>query len=164
MNHYKKTKDKIHSWESMSFLRKQWKSSGLKVVFTNGCFDLIHLGHIDYLSKSADLGDKLIIAVNSDKSTKKLKGERRPLQDEQSRMMILASFSFVDAVVLFDEDTPYKIIQELLPDIQVKGGDYSKEDVVGADIQKQHGGELVILPYLEGYSTTGIEKKILGEL
>ena len=162
MSHYKKIKDKIHSWESITLLRDQWRSNGQKVVFTNGCFDLIHLGHIDYLSKAADLGDKFIIAVNSDSSTKRLKGDNRPLQDEYSRMMILASFSFVDAVVLFEEETPFEIISKLIPDVQVKGGDYKADEIVGADIMKKHGGKVVILPFLEGYSTTGIEKKIKG--
>ena len=162
MKTYLEIKHKIHSWESVSDLRNQWKADKKKVVFTNGCFDLIHLGHIDYLSKAADLGDKLIIAVNSDSSVRKLKGNDRPLQDEFSRLMILSSLSFVDAVVLFEEETPFKLIGRLLPDILVKGGDYKSDEIVGADIVKENRGEVVIIPFLEGYSTTAIEKKIKG--
>ncbi|MFC2113959.1 D-glycero-beta-D-manno-heptose 1-phosphate adenylyltransferase [Bacteroidota bacterium] len=162
MKTYLEIKHKIHSWESVSDLRNQWKADKKKVVFTNGCFDLIHLGHIDYLSKAADLGDKLIIAVNSDSSVRKLKGNDRPLQDEFSRLMILSSLSFVDAVVLFEEETPFELIGRLLPDILVKGGDYKPDEIVGADIVKENRGEVVIIPFLEGYSTTAIEKKIKG--
>ena len=160
MRTYREIKNKIHSWDSLSELRRIWKSEGKRVVFTNGCFDLLHLGHIDYLSKAADLGDRLIIAVNSDSSVSKLKGKNRPLQDEFSRQMILASLTFVDAVVLFEEETPFKIIDILKPDVLVKGGDYKAEEIVGADIVNQHGGQVVIIPFLEGYSTTSIEKKI----
>ena len=160
MSHSKTIKNKIHSWDSLSLLRKKRKEDGFKTVFTNGCFDIIHLGHIDYLSKAADLGDRFIVAINSDKSTSKLKGANRPLQDEQSRMMIMASFAFVDAVVLFDEETPYNLIKEILPDIQVKGGDYSSDTIVGADITKNNGGKVVIIPFLKGYSTSAIEEKI----
>lgn len=135
---------------------------GKKIVFTNGCFDILHLGHIDYLSKAADLGDMLIIGLNSDLSVSSIKGNTRPLQDEMSRAMVLASLCFVDIVVLFGEDTPYNLIKVTQPDILVKGADYKPEDIVGYDIVKKKGGEIATLSFLEGYSTTAIEKKILG--
>jgi D-glycero-beta-D-manno-heptose 1-phosphate adenylyltransferase len=138
-------------------LRKEKKT----IVFTNGCFDLIHPGHIDYLTKAADLGDILIIGLNTDKSVQKLKGAGRPIQDQKSRQLQLTAFSFVGAVVLFDEETPYDLINDLKPDILVKGGDYKADEVVGADIVKQNGGKVVILPFLEGYSTSAIETKII---
>jgi D-glycero-beta-D-manno-heptose 1-phosphate adenylyltransferase len=158
----KNIESKIYFLHDLSHIRQHWKEEHLQVVFTNGCFDIIHRGHIDYLSKSADLGQKLIIGVNSDSSVKKLKGPGRPLQDEKSRLMILASLAFVDAVVLFEEETPYKLISMLQPDILVKGGDYTEDKIVGADIVKSLGGKVVVLPFLEGYSTTSIEKKIFN--
>ncbi len=132
-----------------------------KIVFTNGCFDLIHLGHVDYLSKARDLGDILVVGVNSDNSVKRLKGNTRPLQDEVSRSQILASFVFVDFVVLFDEDTPLNLIQTVQPDILVKGADYKIEDIVGYDIVKNKGGEVKTISFLQGFSTTNIVNKIL---
>ena len=136
---------------------------GKKIVFTNGCFDLLHLGHIDYLSKAADLGDVLIIGLNSDLSVSRIKGNTRPLQDERSRAMVLASLGFVDVVVLFGDDTPYELIKATQPDILVKGADYKPEDIVGYDIVKNKGGEIITIDFLEGYSTTAIENKILGK-
>jgi rfaE bifunctional protein nucleotidyltransferase chain/domain len=129
-------------------------------VFTNGCFDLLHLGHIDYLSKAADMGDKLVIGLNSDASASALKGPGRPITDQLSRSLMLASFSFVDAVVIFDEPTPLHLIELVKPDILVKGADYSIEQIVGADVVLQYGGEVKTIEYLSGYSTTLIEKKI----
>ena len=140
-----------------------WKFQGRKIVFTNGCFDILHLGHIDYLSKAKDLGDLLIIGLNTDLSVSKIKGKNRPIQDEISRAMVLASLGFVDAVVFFGEETPYDLIKTTQPDILVKGADYKPEDIVGYDIVKNKGGEVVTIEFLEGYSTTAIEKKILGE-
>ena len=139
-----------------------WQFQGKKIVFTNGCFDILHLGHIDYLSKAKDLGDLLIIGLNTDLSVSKIKGKNRPIQDEISRAMILASLGFVDVVVFFGEETPYNLIKTTQPDILVKGADYKPEDIVGYDIVKNKGGEIVTIVFLEGYSTTGIEKKILG--
>ncbi|MFZ4548273.1 MAG: D-glycero-beta-D-manno-heptose 1-phosphate adenylyltransferase [Bacteroidales bacterium] len=138
------------------------KFQGKKIVFTNGCFDILHLGHIDYLSKAADLGDMLIIGLNSDLSVSSIKGKNRPLQDEISRATVLASLGFVDAVVLFGEDTPYDLINTVQPDILVKGADYKPEEIVGYDIVKKKGGEIATLSFLVGYSTTAIEKRILG--
>jgi rfaE bifunctional protein nucleotidyltransferase chain/domain len=137
-----------------------WKQSGEKVVFTNGCFDLLHKGHTDYLSKAADMGTKLIIGVNTDASVSKLKGKHRPIQDEQSRLFILASLACTDAVILFDEDTPYELIKWIQPDVLVKGSDYKPEDIVGYDVVNSKGGEVKTIDYLPGYSTSLIEQKI----
>ncbi|MGE5383913.1 MAG: D-glycero-beta-D-manno-heptose 1-phosphate adenylyltransferase [Omnitrophica WOR_2 bacterium] len=137
-----------------------WHLNHNKIVFTNGCFDLIHRGHIDYLSKSADLGDVLIIGLNSDKSVTKIKGQNRPIIDEYSRALLLASFSFITAVVLFDEDTPYNLISEIQPDVLVKGADYRVDEIVGYDIVLSKGGKVVTIDYLPGFSTSAIEQKI----
>ena len=137
-----------------------WQFQGKKIVFTNGCFDILHLGHIDYLSKAKDLGDLLVIGLNTDASVGRLKGENRPIQDEVSRAMVLASLGFVDAVVFFGEDTPYNLIKTTQPDILVKGADYKPEDIVGYDIITKKGGEVVTISFLPGYSTSAIESKI----
>ena len=152
--------EKIFSQDQLRSRLNMWRFLENKIVFTNGCFDIIHLGHIDYLAKAADLGDKLIIGLNSDKSTRMIKGPNRPITDESSRSIILASFSFVDAVVLFDEETPFELIKAVIPDILVKGADYSIDQIVGADIVVQNGGRVQTLNYLPGYSTTLIEQKI----
>lgn len=131
-----------------------------KIVFTNGCFDILHVGHKRYLQKAAELGDLLIIGVNSDASVKRLKGPERPINNENDRAEILAAIGFVDNVVIFDEDTPYELIKDVQPDILVKGGDYKPEQVVGRDIVQERGGELVLIPFVEGKSTTNIIKKI----
>lgn len=140
-----------------------WRFHGKKIVFTNGCFDILHLGHIDYLSKAKDLGDLLIIGLNTDLSVSKIKGKNRPIQDEISRAMVLAALGFVDVVVFFGEETPYNLIKTTQPDVLVKGADYKPEDIVGYDIVKAKGGEIVTIEYLPGYSTTAIEVKILKE-
>jgi len=137
-----------------------WKSEGEVIVFTNGCFDLIHRGHIDYLSKARALGSRLVIGLNSDASVRRIKGSGRPLQDETSRALILAAMFFVDAVVFFDEDTPYALIKTVQPDVLVKGSDYLAEEIVGYDIVTASGGRVETLDYLEGYSTTAIEQRI----
>ena len=137
-----------------------WQFQGKKIVFTNGCFDILHLGHIDYLSKAKDLGDLLVIGLNTDASVSRLKGENRPIQDEVSRAMVLASLGFVDAVVFFGEDTPYNLIKTTQPDILVKGADYKPEDIVGYDIVTKKGGKVVTISFLPGYSTSAIESKI----
>jgi len=138
-----------------------WQFQGKRIVFTNGCFDILHLGHIDYLSKAKDLGDLLVIGLNTDLSVSKLKGKNRPIQDEVSRAFILASLSFVDAVVYFGEETPYNLIKTTQPDILVKGADYKPEDIVGYDIVTNKGGQVVTISFLPGYSTSAIESKIL---
>ncbi len=137
-----------------------WRFKDKKIVFTNGCFDLLHLGHIDYLSKAKDQGDVLIVGVNTDASVQRLKGAGRPVTDEISRSMIMASLQFVSAVVLFDEDTPYNLIQQVQPDVLVKGSDYEPEDIVGYDVMNTKGGEIVTIDFLEGYATTSIIEKI----
>jgi len=156
-------KDKIFSTNTA--LAKQvnsWQLHNEKVVFTNGCFDILHLGHIDYLTKAADLGDRLIIAVNTDASVSSLKGPSRPIIDEETRAMKLASLVFVDAVILFGEETPLKLITEVRPNVLVKGGDYTIDTIVGASEVQDNGGEVVVIPFLEGHSTTSIVNKITG--
>ena len=154
-------KDKIFSTNTA--LAKQvtsWQLHNEKVVFTNGCFDILHLGHIDYLTKAADLGDRLIVAVNTDSSVSALKGPSRPIIDEETRAMKLASLVFVDAVILFGEETPLKLITEVRPNVLVKGGDYTIDTIVGASEVQDNGGEVVVIPFLEGHSTTSIVNKI----
>ena len=163
MSKIKNIHEKIFSQDQLRSCLNMWRFLEKKIVFTNGCFDIIHLGHIDYLAKAADLGDKLIVGLNSDKSTRSLKGLNRPIIDESSRSIVLASFSFVDAVVLFDEETPLELIKAVMPDILVKGADYSIDQIVGADIVVQNGGRVQTLNYLPGYSTTLIEQKIKGQ-
>jgi rfaE bifunctional protein nucleotidyltransferase chain/domain len=155
-------KAKILSQEKLKRQAYIWHTMGKKIVFTNGCFDLLHLGHIDYLAKAAGLGNELVIGVNTDASVSKLKGANRPITDEISRATLLAALSFVSAVVLFDEPTPYELIKLIQPDVLVKGADYKKEDIVGYDIVMAKGGSVETIEFLEGYSTSGIEKKILA--
>jgi len=155
-------KNKIVSRDGAAAMVNGWKSQGLNIVFSNGCFDIVHAGHVDYLSKARDLGDKLIIGLNSDDSVRRLKGKGRPVQDENARAALLAAFSFVDAVVVFDEDTPFKLISTLIPDILVKGSDYSVENIVGADVVLKNGGKVETIDFLEGYSTSSIIDKILN--
>jgi D-glycero-beta-D-manno-heptose 1-phosphate adenylyltransferase len=153
--------DKIfHSRESLVKVRNQWKHRQEKVVFTNGCFDILHLGHIDYLSKAADLGDRLIIGVNTDASVSKIKDPNRPIIEEVTRLTKLASFAFVDGVILFDEETPIELIKSVRPDVLVKGGDYKISTIVGADFVKQNGGNVIVIPFLEGHSSTNYINKI----
>lgn len=137
-----------------------WKKAGLKVVFTNGCFDLIHLGHVDYLEKARMLGDKLVVGLNSDDSVSRFKGPERPLQDQTSRARVLAAMQFVDCVVYFNEDTPLDLISELIPDILVKGSDYLTENIVGANVVQKAGGAVKTIDFVPGYSTTRIVEKI----
>jgi rfaE bifunctional protein nucleotidyltransferase chain/domain len=139
-----------------------WEFQSKKVVFTNGCFDLLHMGHIDYLSKASDEGDVLIVGVNTDRSVSKLKGKHRPVNGEEQRTMILASLHFVDAVILFDADTPYDLIQVVQPDVLIKGADYKPEEIVGYDIVKAKGGTVKTIEFLPGYSTSLIEEKIIN--
>jgi len=136
-----------------------WRLENKKIVFTNGCFDILHKGHVEYLSKSKDLGDILIVGLNSDNSVKRLKGETRPINNQNSRAFILSALLFVDAVIYFDEDTPLNLIENIKPDVLVKGGDYKKEDIVGYDFVIERGGEVKIIDLVKGYSTTNIIKK-----
>lgn len=151
---------KIPNQQELDRLLAYWRFQQQKIVFTNGCFDIIHRGHIDYLAKAADLGHVLVIGLNTDASVNRLKGPTRPINDEYARAMVLAAMSFVSAVVLFDEDTPYELIRKVQPDILVKGADYKPEDIVGYDIVTAKGGQVVTLEYLPGYSTSMIEKRI----
>ena len=139
---------------------QKWKKENKKIVFTNGCFDILHRGHADYLARAASLGDLLAVGLNTDESVRKLKGKSRPIVDEFSRAFILASLMFVDAVILFDEDTPFNLINFIQPDILVKGSDYSKENIVGADIVEKKGGSIVTIDFVPGFSTTSIIEKI----
>lgn len=152
------TSDNIHSKIFTSELPSRNTSD--KVVFTNGCFDILHLGHLDYLGKAADLGDKLIIGLNTDASVQRLKGPSRPINNQEARAQMLAALSFVDAVILFNEDTPYELIKTIQPDVLVKGADYSVKEIVGHDIVLAKGGEVIPIDLLEGYSTTDIIEKL----
>lgn len=154
-------KSKILTRDALAKLRRKWADQGEKVVFTNGCFDIVHRGHVDYLNKAAELGTKLIVAVNSDQSVSKIKGPSRPIQDEISRTELLASMGCVDAVVLFDEPTPYELINAIIPDVLVKGSDYKAEDIVGYDIVTSYGGTVQTLDFIDGYSSSAIIQKIL---
>jgi rfaE bifunctional protein nucleotidyltransferase chain/domain len=137
-----------------------WKQNEFKVVFTNGCFDILHLGHLDYLEKSRNFGDKLVIGLNTDRSVSQLKGSNRPVNNEYARARMLAAMSFVDLVIAFDEETPLELIQKVKPDILIKGKDYSIDNIVGAEFVLENGGEVKTIELLEGYSTTEIIKKI----
>mgnify|MGYP000891426421 FL=1 len=151
----------IYSLQELITIRKNWTKSGERIVFTNGVFDLIHPGHILYLEEAAQLGTKLIIGLNSDSSAKTLnKGDHRPINDEIARAIVISALKSVDAVVLFDESTPISLIEAIKPDTLVKGGDYSIDQIVGADIVIANGGQVKTLQFVEGYSTTAIEQKI----
>jgi rfaE bifunctional protein nucleotidyltransferase chain/domain len=137
-----------------------WNFKNYKIVFTNGCFDILHRGHIEYLAQAASYGDILIIGLNTDNSVRRIKGEARPVQDEYARAITLAALQFVNAVVLFDEDTPYNLIQKVQPDILIKGSDYKPESIVGFDIVSAKGGKVVTIDFIDGYSTTKIIEKL----
>lgn len=153
-------KAKIQNWKQIEDTVKQWKDQGERIVFTNGCFDLLHYGHLHYLAEARDLGTRLIIGLNSASSVKRLKGPHRPINDEKTRQHQLAALSFVDAVVEFDQDTPFDLIALVVPHILVKGGDWQPEQIVGSDVVLNAGGTVLSLPYIDGYSTTSIEQKI----
>ena len=137
-----------------------WKFLNHKIVFTNGCFDILHRGHIEYLARAADEGDILVVGLNTDHSVRMLKGDQRPVNDEETRALVLGSLGFVDAVVLFDEETPYDLIKRVRPDVLVKGADYRAEDIVGYDIVTGNGGEIKTIELLDGFSTSGLIDKI----
>jgi len=160
MSQFNTLKNKIFSLDNLRPQVENWKATGKKVVFTNGCFDIVHQGHIEVLARTADLGTKLIVGLNSDSSIQKLKGKNRPIIQQQSRAILLASFSFVDAVVLFSEDTPINLISTLLPDVLAKGGDYEIETIVGHEIVYKNGGEVILVPFVNGFSSTTIIEKI----
>ncbi len=149
------------NWEIAITQSNKWKESGNKIVFTNGCYDLIHRGHIDLLSQAKNKGDKLIVGLNTDRSVQQLKGDDRPIQAFDDRVIILNAIKCVDMVVGFDENTPDKIIKELLPDVLVKGGDYSINQIVGADTVIANGGNVEIIDLIEGKSTSSLINHIL---
>jgi rfaE bifunctional protein nucleotidyltransferase chain/domain len=151
---------KIVSLTNLGTLVGKWKAEGQKIVFTNGVFDLLHAGHITYLSEAADLGDKLIVGLNSDSSVQRIKGPSRPVNNSDTRSLLLGSMFFIDAVVIFNEDTPIDVIKAVLPDVLVKGGDYQVENIVGADETIANGGQIKVLTFLPGYSSTAIIEKI----
>jgi rfaE bifunctional protein nucleotidyltransferase chain/domain len=156
-----KIKSKILTPESLGFRLSVWNFKNKKIVFTNGVFDLLHLGHIDYLSQASDMGDILIIGVNTDASVRRLnKGPDRPINNEEQRCHLLAALSFVDAIILFDEDTPLELIRKIKPRVLVKGGDYKPEQIVGSDIVLASGGLVHSIPLLAGYSTTLTEERL----
>jgi D-glycero-beta-D-manno-heptose 1-phosphate adenylyltransferase len=160
MDRFDAISGKIISGEKLSKTLALWRFKSYKIVFTNGCFDILHRGHVEYLSKAASYGDVMIVGLNSDASIRNIKGKSRPVQDEESRALILASLQFVSNVVLFDEDTPFNLIKLLQPDVLVKGADYKPEEIVGYDIVKAKRGKIVTIDLVEGYSTTGILNKL----
>ena len=151
---------RIYSWEQIVKQCAVWRFKDKKIVFTNGCFDILHLGHLEYLVKSGELVGVLIVGLNSDASVRGVKGPGRPINNEHARAMALASLTFVQAVVLFDQPTPYELIKTIQPDILVKGKDYSIDQIVGHDIVTERGGEVKTIELTEGFSTTGIIEKI----
>jgi len=141
-------------------LRAKFSKDGKKVVFTNGCFDILHRGHAAYLEQAKSLGDFLVVGVNSDESVRKLKGEGRPVNNENDRAYLLEMLKPVDFVIIFNEETPYELIKSINPDFLVKGGDWKEEEIVGSDIVRKNGGKVMSLKFIDNYSTTGIMKKI----
>ena len=160
MTNLQNIKSKIYTLPKLVERSKIWRGKGEKIVFTNGCFDLVHRGHVEVLANTADLGDRLIIGLNSDSSIQKLKGENRPIIDENSRAILLASLQFIDAIILFSEDTPQKIIETIVPDILAKGGDYKVEEIAGHEVVLENRGEVILVPFIDGFSTTNIVEKI----
>ena len=156
--------DKIVDLRTLTTIVQGWKSESRIIVFTNGVFDLLHIGHITYMAKAAELGDKLIIGLNADSSVKRLKGPERPVNDQNTRAAILAALFFVDAVVVFEEDTPINLIKTLLPDVLVKGADYSIENIVGAKEVIENRGEVKTINFVEGYSSTSIIERIKKQI
>jgi rfaE bifunctional protein nucleotidyltransferase chain/domain len=157
MEEYRK---KVKDFDSLKKETEALKAQGNRIVFTNGCFDLLHPGHARYLYEARQMGDYLVVAVNTDRSVKIIKGAGRPIQSQDERTELLAALSFVDAVVLFDEDNPLNIIRELLPNVLVKGGDWTEDKIIGADVVKKAGGVVKSLPFVAGYSSTAMIQKI----
>lgn len=155
-------REKIVSQDQALKALRIYREKNKKIVFTNGCFDILHSGHIDYLSQARDLGDILVLGLNTDQSVKRLnKGLNRPINDEKSRAYVLAGLASVDLIVFFDEETPYNLIKLLQPNVLVKGNDYELEKIIGVDILKENGGKVITIPFLVGYSTTSLIKKII---
>jgi len=160
MDYLKVIQNKIIDKDALSKLLANYQLKNQKIVFTNGCFDLLHQGHVTYLAQAASLGNRLIVGINSDNSVQKLKGIHRPIQDEKSRTLIMASLHVISAVIVFDEDTPLELIKIIKPDFLVKGGDWEPAKIVGSDIVQSYGGQVISIPFIDGYSTTAIETKI----
>lgn len=152
---------KLHNFDEIKRKVAQWKLKNNEIVFTNGCFDVLHIGHIHTLSEAKKLGHKLIVGLNSDASVKRLKGAQRPINQENNRAVLLAALQVVDAVVLFEEDTPLNLIELIAPDFLVKGGDWQADQIVGANFVIKNGGEVKSIPFIDGFSTTSTLKKIL---
>ncbi|MBN8685137.1 MAG: D-glycero-beta-D-manno-heptose 1-phosphate adenylyltransferase [Chitinophagales bacterium] len=161
MTNFQQIEAKIHTAASIQAQVNTWRAAGDRIVFTNGCFDLLHFGHIHYLAAARDLGDRLVVGMNSGASVRRLKGPRRPINDEATRTHLLAALGFVDALIVFESDTPYDLIGLVQPDILVKGGDWRPEQIVGSDLVLARGGQVLSLPFIDGYSTTNIEQKII---
>ena len=158
---FKKIQAKIQDWETAQTTIFKWKTAGEKIVFTNGCFDILHFGHIHYLAEARGLGDRLVVGINSTSSVQRLKGMHRPINDEATRLHLMAALECVDAVVVFEKDTPLELIQLLVPNVLVKGGDWKPEQIVGSEIVLANGGEVKSLAFMDGYSTSAIERKII---
>lgn len=153
-------KNKLKTWEEIAAIIKDLKSQNKKIVFTNGCFDILHSGHVQYLAEAKELGDILILGLNSDSSVKRLKGKDRPINNEKERAVVLSALYTISYIVIFEDDTPYKLIKHIKPDILVKGGDWKPEDIVGSDIVNSYNGEVKSLSFIEGKSTTDIINKL----
>ncbi len=160
MDKLKTIKAKILSGKKLDQILACWRFKELTIVFTNGCFDILHRGHVDYLARASELGEILVVGLNTDRSVRKIKGPDRPLQDQQSRALLIASLLFVDAVILFDDETPAELIRQVRPAVLVKGSDYKPEEIVGYDIVTEYGGRVESLDLVEGYSTSGIVEKL----
>ena len=153
-------KNKLKTWEEIAGIIKDLKNQNKKIVFTNGCFDILHSGHVQYLAEAKELGDILILGLNSDSSVKRLKGETRPINNESERVVVLSALCSISYIVIFNEDTPYKLINHIKPNILVKGGDWRSKDIVGFDIVSSYNGEVKSLSFIEGKSTTDIINKL----
>jgi len=153
-------KSKLRTWEEITAIVQDLKSQNKKIVFTNGCFDVLHAGHVKYLSEAKDLGDVLILGLNSDLSVKRLKGSNRPINSEEDRSTVLSALYSISYIVIFEDDTPYMLINHIKPDILVKGGDWKPEDIVGSDIVSSYNGEIKSLYYIKGKSSTDIINKL----
>lgn len=151
----------FNSSEDFSALVKTLNDDGKKTVFTNGVFDIIHRGHVEYLQSAKELGDVLIVGLNSDRSVKIIKGEKRPIVQQDNRAFVLSNLLPVDYVIMFDEDTPYNLISKIMPDVLVKGADWQEDKIIGADIVKQNGGEVKTINFVENNSSTGIIERII---
>ena len=156
------SQDKIKSRPEIALIAEDLQGQGEKVVFTNGCFDILHAGHVQYLEEAKSLGEVLIVGLNSDDSVRRLKGETRPVVPEEERAIVLAALACVDYVVIFEEDTPYELIRDIQPDVLVKGGDWQASEIVGSDIVLAKGGEVRSLPFRAGVSTTAIVTRLMG--